>query len=276
MRVNTEDKRTQCILACERYHFSPHIDTCKSLTFGRCREKKHRCDGAKPVCSRCARLKRECEYRVGTVKFLETRVKELEEQLREKEEDIERFSLLDSPSFEPGDDFQAHTSLQAEYFNILNKLATIDSLVALLPPSESLFACVNRFSQRAQSCYLPRTHEFPITKQEIEHLLSNSRRNACSCPSALALLFAMLAAELQVCQYHMSGESSLQAPRRRSDAYGKPQFLPSQMTALMTRRPSPREYTGSPSRILPEPSYPFYSPDSYHPWTLPHEQRPLP
>ena len=183
--------------------------------------KKNRCDGVEPVCSQCARSKHECEYSetLSRVDYLGTKVKELEKQLREKEEEIERLSLLNPPRFKPGVDSQAYTLLQAEYLHIRNRFTTIDSLVALLP-LQSLFACVNRFSQRAQSCYLPRTlQEFPMIQQEIEHLLDNNRRNARPHPDTLALVFAMLATELQVRQYDMSGEDL----RRRSDAYGKPE-----------------------------------------------------
>ena len=58
-----------------------------------------------------------------------------------------------------------------------------------------------------------------MIQREIEHLLDNNRRNASPCPGTLALVFAMLATELQVRQYDMSGEDL----RRRSDAYGKPE-----------------------------------------------------
>ena len=179
------------------------------------------CDGAKPVCSQCARSKHECEYNetLSRGDSLSTKVKKLEKQLREKEEEIERLSLLNPSPFIPGGDSQGYTLLQAEYLHIRNKFTTIDSLVALLPPQESLRACVNRFPQRAKSCYLPPTlQDFPMIQQEIEHLLDNSRRNTSPSPGTLALVFAMLATELQVRQYDMSGEGL----RRGSDAYGKP------------------------------------------------------
>ena len=128
----------------------------------------------------------------------------------------EELSLPSSPYFELGVESQPNTLLQAEYFPILDNFSKIESLIALLPPLHSLSASVTRFQQTRS--------EFPDTKEEVEHLFDDNRRNASLCPRTLALVFALLATDLQVYQYHMSGEDSSQASRRRSDTYGKPYY----------------------------------------------------
>ena len=114
-------------------------------------------------------------------------------------------------------------------FPVVPKYSTIPSLLELLPPREELFAWIDHFRRRAQSCSFPHTPQ-EVTKREVERFLDDAERNASHFPDMLALIFATLATGLQMGEYDRSGgewvPGAVEAITKRSDAFSK-DLLPS-------------------------------------------------
>ena len=109
-------------------------------------------------------------------------------------------------------------------FPVIAKYSTVAALLQLLPVREELFACLELFQRRAQSCSFPHTPD-EVTKKEVERFLADAERNANNFPDMLALIFATLATGLQMGQYDRSGgqwvKGAVEGTRNRSDAFRK-------------------------------------------------------
>lgn len=94
--------------------------------------------------------------------------------------------------------------------------------VHCLPPREEIFAYLDAFQKRAQSCSFPHTPE-EITRKEIERFLSKTHENAVKHPAMLALIFAALAQGLQNGVYDKSGgqwvAGAMEAEAWKGDMY---------------------------------------------------------
>ena len=69
-------------------------------------------------------------------------------------------------------------------------------LVQCLPPDDEIFAYLDAFQRRAQSCSFPHVPE-ECTKTEVQRFLDNRYHNAAVNPDMLALLFTTIAQGLQ-------------------------------------------------------------------------------
>lgn len=106
-----------------------------------------------------------------------------------------------------------------------NDPSTVSStLVNMLPPRDELLDILDMFQCRAQSCYFPHTPE-EVTKKEVERFLGDAEVNAEKSPDMLALIFATLAAGLQVGQRERSSgqpvAGTAAASHQKSDVFRK-------------------------------------------------------
>ncbi|KAI9815597.1 MAG: hypothetical protein M1832_005458 [Thelocarpon impressellum] len=94
--------------------------------------------------------------------------------------------------------------------------------VHCLPPRDEIFAYLDAFQKRAQSCSFPHVPE-EITRKEVERFLENSHDNAVRHPAMLALIFAALAQGLQNGVYDKSGgrwvAGAMEAEAWKGDMY---------------------------------------------------------
>lgn len=93
-------------------------------------------------------------------------------------------------------------------------------LLRVLPEHDELFACLEMFHRRAQSCSFPHTPE-EVTRKEVERFLSDPEHNAVTAPDMLALIFVTLATGLQMGQFDRNGgtwdRAASETTRARSD-----------------------------------------------------------
>lgn len=103
--------------------------------------------------------------------------------------------------------------------------SAVEMARALLTSHDEIYACLDMFQRRAQSCYFPHTPD-EVTKKEVERFLSDMEGNAERFPDMLALIFATLATGMQMGVYDLHGEWSaeaVEATRRKSDVYRESQ-----------------------------------------------------
>lgn len=96
--------------------------------------------------------------------------------------------------------------------------------MAILPEREQLFASIESFQRRAQSCSFPHTPD-EVTKKEVQRFLDDKQKNAEFHPDMLALIFATVATGMQMGQYDRSGGrwdyNDLESTRMTSDALSR-------------------------------------------------------
>jgi hypothetical protein len=93
----------------------------------------------------------------------------------------------------------------------------------LLPPEDEIYAYLNMFQKRAQSCYFPHTPD-ELTRREVERFLDGVEENADKYPDMLALIFAMLATAMQMGTWDRHGGwvvGAVEQSRRHSDVYSE-------------------------------------------------------
>ena len=79
------------------------------------------------------------------------------------------------------------------------------TLLKLLPPEQEIFAYLNAFQRRAQSCSFPHVPE-ECSEQEVRRFLSDVEHNTTVHLDMLALLFCALAQGLQNGVYDKYGQ----------------------------------------------------------------------
>lgn len=100
--------------------------------------------------------------------------------------------------------------------------SAVEMARTLLNSHEEIYACLDMFQRRAQSCYFPHTPEDEVTKKEVERFLSDVEGNAEKFPDMLALIFATLATGMQMGVYDVHGgwvADVVEETRKKSDVY---------------------------------------------------------
>ena len=96
-------------------------------------------------------------------------------------------------------------------------------LLGVLPSEEDIFAYLEAFQRRAQSCSFPHMPE-ECTQPEIRRFLENIEHHAVTNPDMFALVFATMAQGLQNGIYDRCGErwiaGAVDAESRRGDVFG--------------------------------------------------------
>lgn len=91
----------------------------------------------------------------------------------------------------------------------------------LLGSHSDVYAALDHFQERAQSCYFPHTPD-EVTRREVERFLSDAEGNAERHPDMLALIFATLATGMQMGVYDKHNgwrPGAVEEDRIRSDVY---------------------------------------------------------
>lgn len=99
--------------------------------------------------------------------------------------------------------------------------SAVDLAQSLLTSHDEIYACLDMFQRRAQSCYFPHTPD-EVTKKEVERFLSDVEGNAEKFPDMLALIFATLATGMQMGVYDVHGgwvADLVEQTRKKSDVY---------------------------------------------------------
>lgn len=99
--------------------------------------------------------------------------------------------------------------------------SAVEMARTLLTSHDEIYACLDMFQRRAQSCYFPHTPD-EVTKKEVERFLSDVEGNAERFPDMLALIFATLATGMQMGVYDLHGDwiaGAVEDTRRKSDVY---------------------------------------------------------
>lgn len=108
-------------------------------------------------------------------------------------------------------------------FSIIVEYSGPDQLWTLLPDRKELFACLDLFHSKAQSCSFPHVPD-EVTKREVERFL-NDPENAHNYPDMLALIFATIATGLQMGQYDRNGgqwkKESVETTRAKCDVFSE-------------------------------------------------------
>lgn len=101
---------------------------------------------------------------------------------------------------------------------------TSAALLELLPDRDELFQTLDIFEQQAQSCSFPHVPD-EVTRKEVERFLNDAEANALKAPDMLGLIFATLAAGMQMGVHDRSGgmwvQGAMEASHQRSECYRK-------------------------------------------------------
>lgn len=111
-------------------------------------------------------------------------------------------------------------------FSVIVEYSGPDQLWTLLPDRQELFACLDLFYSKAQSCSFPHMPD-EVTKTEVERFLNNPE-NAHNYPDMLALIFATIATGLQMGQYDRNGgqwkKEAVETNRVKCDVFSESTF----------------------------------------------------
>ena len=122
-------------------------------------------------------------------------------------------------------------------FSVIVNYSSAAQLWELLPERDELFACLDLFQTKAQSCSFPHIPD-EMTKREVERYLQDSG-NAVAFPDMLALIFATVATGLQMGQYERNGNKwsaeAVENTRRRGDVFSKSSPFSCSRTIMLSR-----------------------------------------
>ncbi len=152
------------------------------------------------------------------------------------------------------------------------------TLVKLLPPEQEIFAYLNAFQRRAQSCSFPHVPE-ECTEREIRRFLSNVEHNAAVHLDMLALVFCTLAQGIQNGVYDKYGErwvaGAVETESKKGNVWSKeihhPSIVPS---SLMCRSRCCNAVFKA--LVVHEPANPIDCPSAGHDQSLFNEQWQVP
>lgn len=101
---------------------------------------------------------------------------------------------------------------------------TSAALLELLPDRAELFQTLDIFEHQAQSCSFPHVPD-EVTRKEVERFLNDAEANALKAPDMLGLIFATLAAGMQMGVHDRSGgmwvQGAMEASHQQSECYCK-------------------------------------------------------
>lgn len=100
------------------------------------------------------------------------------------------------------------------------------ALLELLPDRDELFRTLDFFQQQAQCCSLAHVPD-EVTRKEVERFLSDAEADALKAPDVLGLIFATLAAGMQMGVHDRGGsrwmQGAMEVSHQGSECYCKRQ-----------------------------------------------------